>query len=399
VDEKERTLFTQVGKAFSPGAPVDKYSLFAGRTKQVRDIMNVVTQRGHHAILFGERGVGKTSLANVLSELLSGPKMSSPRSGTINCDGTDDFSSLWHKALRELSVNVNSSRMGFDKHASKEQVPLDSFLPDEATPDDVRIVLQRLDQPAIIIFDELDRLRNAEAKTLLADTIKTLSDHSVETTIVLVGVADSVDRLIAEHQSVERSLVQIPMPRMSQAELFQIIDKGLTEVGMKIDSEPKNEIARLSQGLPHFTHLLALHAAQTAVLASRKHIRMPDVQEAIRLAVDKAQQSVLSAYHKATSSPRKGTLYGKVLLACALATIDDLGYFAAADVREPLSRIMNKPMEIPAYSRHLNDFCEEGRGPILEKTGTTRRFRFRFVNPMLQPFVVIHGRAKGLYSP
>jgi hypothetical protein len=45
-------------------------------------------------------------------------------------------------------------------------------------------------------------------------TIKTLSDNasSIKTTLILVGVADSVDELIGEHQSIERAIKQVPMP-------------------------------------------------------------------------------------------------------------------------------------------------------------------------------------------
>jgi hypothetical protein len=58
---------------------------------------------------------------------------------------------------------------------------------------------------------------------------------------------------------------------------------------------------------------------------------------------------------------------------------------------------MGKPYDIPAYSRHLNlnDFSDT-RGPVLQKTGSPRRYRFRFINPMMQPFVLMRGRDKGL---
>lgn len=385
----------EVSRAFSPGAPIDKYKLFAGRTEQVRDVVMAVHQRGQHVILFGERGVGKTSLANVLSELLAQAGYRNMDSGTINCDGTDSFSSLWHKICREMSIAHRLHKPGFTSQPAETHQSLESLLPEKVTPDDVRYILQHLETSTIII-DELDRMKAGETTTLLADTIKSLSDHSVNTTLILVGIADSVDDLIAEHHSIERSLVQVHMPRMSRTELFEILDKGLAEVRMTIQDDAKERLAELSQGLPHYTHLLGLHAAQTALSENREQITRSDVEAAIRIAVAKAQQSIRNAYHKATHSPRQGTLYARVLLACALAPTDELGYFAATDVRPPMSRIMGKPYEIPAFSRHLNDFCDETRGPILQKKGTRRRFRFRFVNPLMQPFVIMHGLANAL---
>ncbi len=234
--------------------------------------------------------------------------------------------------------------------------------------------------------------------------IKTLSDHSVGCTLILVGVADTVDELIAEHQSIERALLQVRMPRMSRDELIEIIDKGLAILNRTIDNEAlmmtindaaKQRIASLSQGLPHFTHLLALYSVQRAVENGRQNISPEDLDEAIQIAVNYAHESIMSAYHKAVSSARK-TLYDQVLLACALAKTDVMGYFAANDVRGPMSKIMGKPYDIPAFSRHLNDFCETARGPILQKMGVSHSFRFRFFNPLLQPFIIMHGLATGL---
>ncbi|MCA1846498.1 MAG: ATP-binding protein, partial [Actinobacteria bacterium] len=104
-------------------------------------------------------------------------------------------------------------------------------------------------------------------------------------------------------------------------------------------------------------------------------------------------------YHTATRSPRKDTLFGRVLLACALAETDKLGFFSARNVRPPLSKIMGKPIDIPAFARHLNEFAEEKRGRILEKVGDQRRFLFRFRNPLMQPFVVLQGMASGVLDP
>ena len=233
--------------------------------------------------------------------------------------------------------------------------------------------------------------------TLIADTIKTLSDHAVDATLLLVGVADSVDSLIKEHQSIERALVQVRMPRMSIPELNEIIEKGLLSAEMTICATARDKICALSQGLPHYTHLLALNAAQRAALDNRLEVTEQDVRAAIDTALAKAQQSIISAYHKATSSPREN-LYAQVLLSCALAQPDNLGYFAAVDVRAPLSGIMRKTYEIPAFSQHLNAFCEASRGPVLQRTGTNRRFRFRFSNPLMQPYVIMDGIRRGLIN-
>jgi Cdc6-like AAA superfamily ATPase len=373
---------------FSPGAPVDKYALFAGRRQQVADVINAVNQRSQHVVLFGERGVGKTSLANVLGEIFADSSVGGLNSGTINCDRRDTFSSIWHKAFGEITVGS----------ADDNAATLNEWLQKDVSPEDVRYLLGFVPNETIVILDEVDLIQNKGVKELLADTIKTLADHSSPTTLVLVGVADSVDELIEYHESLERSLVQVRMPRMSREELLEIVDRGAEALEMTVDADARLTIADRSEGLPHFTHLLSLYSFQRAVTDDRTNVTSMDVIEATKVAVNKAQQSILSDYHKATSSQQKDTLYGKVLLACALAPTDALGFFAARDIREPLSRIAGKRYEIPAFSRHLNELSTSSRGPVLQQTGVERRYRFRFVNPMMQPFIIMQGLAEGLIT-
>ncbi len=70
---------------------------------------------------------------------------------------------------------------------------------------------------------------------MMANTIKMLSDYSVNCTVVLVGVAENVNDLVGEHESIPRALEQIPMPRMSTGELREILEKIVPRLGMKME--------------------------------------------------------------------------------------------------------------------------------------------------------------------
>lgn len=384
-----------LNSSFSPSSPIDQRELFAGRVSQLMTVMNALNQKGQHAILFGERGVGKTSLARVLSGGLNvdGKPL---LVASVNCDSSMGFTDIWRNALRQIRLTQVKPGVGFLSEPSTQHVALADTLPQQLTPSDVRNVLAQLGK-SLFVFDEFDRLQDANAKTLLADTIKMLSDYAVDSTILLVGVADSVDVLIAEHQSIERALIQVRMPRMSPPELEQVIEKGLGKASMTIGNDAKKKIVQLSQGLPHYTHLLSLSSAQRAAMGSSSNVTIEDVRAAIDTALANAQQSIVGAYHRATASPREN-LYPQVLLACSMAEPDGLGYFAAVDVRKPFSDIMKKAYEIPAFSQHLNAFCEDSRGPVLQRTGSARRYRFRFINPLMQPYVLMDGIRKGLIS-
>jgi Cdc6-like AAA superfamily ATPase len=372
--------------------PLDR-ELFAGRLNQVQQILSAVSQRGYHAVLFGERGVGKTSLSNVLSDLLRDTGATGYLLTRVNCDASDDYSSLWRKALRDIVITKSRPGIGFTADQIEVSQSIIDALPDILTPDEIRRVLGQLAQGAtlVVVFDEFDRIQQNIVTVTMADTIKMLSDYSVPATILLIGVADSVDELIQEHQSTERALVQVPMPRMSDDEVKEIIVRGLDRLKMTTDNDALDHMVSLSQGIPYITHLLALHTARAAAQANMTNISADHLSVGIERALAQWQQSIRSAYYEATKSPQPGHIYKEVLLACALAEVDDLRYFTAAAVRKPLRIITGRPYEIPNFARHLKELSGSIRGEILQRTGEKRRIRYRFASPILRPYIIMRG--------
>ena len=51
---------------YTPANPIDDPSLFSGRTELLAELRTDLTMPGSHLVIYGERGVGKTSLWNVL---------------------------------------------------------------------------------------------------------------------------------------------------------------------------------------------------------------------------------------------------------------------------------------------------------------------------------------------
>ena len=325
-------LSYKVSSVFTPAAPISGNELFAGRGDQINKVIDAINQNGQHAVIYGERGVGKTSLSNVLASRIvtsSGHQAFNPR---INCTASDSFSSLWKNVLSEISMAVDEKKVGFSEKVSKTVHSVIDLVPDpnKITPSDIKVVLEKIgrDHLLMVILDEFDRLpQHGTARRTLADMIKTLSDYAVPATIIIVGVAESVSELISEHESIERALVQVLMPRMRIDELREIVDKGMQKLGMRIDVEANSRIAMLSQGLPPYTHRLALEASRVAVKDRRVLIGCADIKPAMKAALDNTQQSLLDGYRRAVTSPQSNNLYERVLLACALAKNDSVRLF------------------------------------------------------------------------
>jgi len=388
-----------LGTVFKPTAPIAREELFAGRQSQIRDVVDAINQQGQHAVLYGERGVGKTSLSNMIF-----PKLRSPEHDVvtpqINCMTTDTFSDIWKRVFREIANLAENLADRFGKTTRRLLKEYSEPFSADISPDVVRRVLHDIGQNrvVVVILDEFDTVENEDTRATMSDTLKFLSDRVVPATVVLIGVSDDVETLIRNHRSLERCLRQILMPRMSDRELEMIVTKGLGKVRMTINQSALEEIARLSRGLPHYPHLLGLHSGRAALDNKSLCVADGHVEIAVREAIDKTQASIRSDYSKAITSSRKEALYKEVLLACAIAETDDVGWFYPKDVRGPLGKILGKPSKIEAFARHLHAFCESAHGPVLIKDVTGARPRFRFENPLVQPYVLIRGLSENLIT-
>jgi len=120
------------------------------------------------------------------------------------------------------------------------------------------------------------------------------------------------------------------------------------------------------------------------------------VDAAMKRALEKSQESVRSDYAAGVHTNRSDTLFREVLLACALAKTDDRGFFTPQSVVDPLSSILGKPVRIANFQNHLKEFISKDRGCILVRRGKERAYKFRFADPMMQPYIIMRGVEEGL---
>src|SRR5947209_14540857 len=68
--DKARALEVQTATVFQPRTPVSTREFFAGRWGQITTLADAVGQAGLHVVIYGERGVGKSSLANIVKPVI-----------------------------------------------------------------------------------------------------------------------------------------------------------------------------------------------------------------------------------------------------------------------------------------------------------------------------------------
>ena len=199
------------------------------------------------------------------------------------------------------------------------------------------------------MLDELDRVEDDEALSLLADTVKTLSDHGTGVTLMFVGVAASVEHLLGEHESIVRNVRQIPMQRMSRDELETLLEKGFGQVnGLAVTDQAINRIINAAEGLPHFAHLLGLSAGRAAVSDDRSVVEQRDVDRAEADAI--RTHSMFSEYRRATDIPQPGQPFRAGPPRVRLRTPRRSWIFSGRGRQRAAVRHRGTPHDLPAVS-------------------------------------------------
>lgn len=385
---------SRLNELYSPAAPINSEKLFYGRKEQLNRVHETVDERGLHLVLYGERGVGKTSLANIVEQ-----RYTNAITAKITCNSDSTLSGMWKSIFKKIPISYDIKRLiGFhteeDNRSYVESVSRISDLIAESQSIGVDEITAYLDDiksiniKFLLIFDEFDQIGDRGTLQGFSDIVKYLSDNVPNVTVMIVGIGRSIVDLIGEHQSIERCIRQVHLERMSDDELSEIVTIAAKELGMSIDPAVVQKTILYSSGFAHYTHLLGKYTTKRAIESRSSAIEMLHFTQGMTEALSNVNETIRNTYQSAVLSPKESTLFEDVLYACAMVDTDEHGTFRASDLVNPISRLHGTPRKIQAFQYHLGKLCLEERGAVLERiTVAKSRTRYRFCNPLFRAYV------------
>ena len=377
-----------LNSVFIPSAPIEVKDIFSGRNKQIQSCMDALFQKGRHVVLYGDRGIGKTSFANIIKLIL----LHDYSVIKLNCDSQDTVESLWKKVFDRIFVTYRQNQQSIGliskEHNIDEKISLSSLVMEngELKLNFLENGLNLAPDKLIVIFDEFDRLGESFNQRQFVDQIKNISDNYSGITLFFVGVAENINSLVGEHPSIERNLKQIHLPPMTSEELKNICITGLQKAEMKMEDDVIEQIVKFFCGFPHFVHLLCLNSCKSAVFEQKEEVDTRYLRLAVQQSVDETNESLREAYQKATLAT-KDNIFPEVLWACSKVSEDENGTFQANDLVGILSDILEKQIQLQGFSYHLGKLCSKERGNILISVGSSNRKRYKFKVPLMKAFI------------
>lgn len=371
-----------LGEIFSPARAIRSVEFLKGREKNLKEISRAFTSPGRHAFIYGDRGVGKTSLALTSAQL---HQSADAEPICISCDSEADLFSVI-KDIAAQALAAKSFRFervtttaGFDfkfisgskqTEISQGKVPhLDTI---NECVDVIRMLPHFHSSKPVIVIDEFDRIKNKKKRRQFAEFLKKVSDAYCDTKFIICGIATSLDKLIDEHLSVARNLASIKLKRLSHDGRWHIINDAADKVGILFPRDMTIRIGQISDGFPHYVHLVGekilwsvFDDTQLISNVSKRHF-----EAGVSEAVKEAEALPRIAYERATEKYKDD--YKEVLWALAdgphlrrqTSEIFQKSYLPIMGRRDD-----RKILDRSKFSNRLNRLKTEAHGKIIVSSG------------------------------
>jgi Cdc6-like AAA superfamily ATPase len=391
--------------AFTPAKEVRDIDRFAGRGRELTALSNALQSDGAQLVLYGQRGIGKSSLSRVLVQLASSDKEVLERLPTkpfsdfdyvpiyFACD--DSVSSVDKLLVRLLTDEAGLApwvpfkvveRKTGDEGGGKFSIKilelsgkLSESITERATEVDADIVATFTNacravvksgvakNGLLIVIDEFDRIKDRSG---IASLLKTLGPEGV--TFALVGVATTIQDLIAEHESVSRQLADgaVHVEPMTDSELHEIISRAMAALDNKysFENSAANWIVSIARGHPFYVHLVGKHALLRAIAAGSTCVSEQTARDALAEIALKGSAPIQETLYKTAIG--HSYLREFVLKQFANQTQDEIH---TTELYAGIARELR--IDAGAVSVYVGHLASEKYGAVLAKT-RDRYYRF-----------------------
>lgn len=264
--------------AFTPSHPVADSRLFAGRRRLLDKVVSLLEDQHLHLVLYGDRGIGKTSIMRVIAELA---REAEYYVSYTSCGKDTRFDGLIRGLANRIPLLYHGEYDPTDG-AVEEGATLESlFHSGEVTVADATAAFEHLHGTQFLfLLDEFDRVESGPVREQIAELIKNLSDRGVPVQFVIAGVASNLTALFSHIPSIRRNLIGMPVTRLELEETEQLLELGASRSDLSFGKAAKAKLISWSYGLPYIAQLIALHASISAIKRMSKSIDVQDVENA-----------------------------------------------------------------------------------------------------------------------
>lgn len=390
-------------QAFNPYGSIDDPNKLYGREDSFIQLIEAITVDDRSSVVYGDRGVGKSSLALSLKNKINQSTDTTAYYKQISADSS--LASIFEKPLKKIGIDVRTTstsvsrsidpsvavkipaviegKLGSSKINEVESIGEYYFL----TIDHLIELLK--DHDGVLIVDEFDQLDNvdhisqerkktlSEIKLLLAQFIKNSSTVGSKFKLVIVGVAQNAKELVSYHKSNPRTLKRLRLNRLERPGLKKIISEGFKHLDIKVENKFVENIIQISNGFPYFCQLCCYMSAKYAISKNSKMIKFSSFNYIISQAIDEAETELYEIVEK-IKTQFNSSQYPNTLVAASLTDHYD---FTANEIKIIYDKLIDPQSRVKTLSYQVKNLVTE-RILIKKSTGV-----YSFMDPRLKSFI------------
>ncbi|WP_375397605.1 AAA family ATPase [uncultured Sphingomonas sp.] len=262
--------------AFNPSHPIRFRRDLRGRALELDALFEALLHQRQHAIVYGPRGAGKTSLVRVFAH-------HADRRGVVLIYAASEGKASFVELIRPFLRTVPPANLpvGSDAAYRAELAEMGKVFGPQA----VVSLLSRLEsRPIIFILDEFDRVTSREVQDQVATLMKLLSDTLSPVQLLVVGIAQSVEGLVDCHPSLRRHVTAVSIGPIPDREVEQLLISGGERAGLAFAPDATALIVEIASGSPYHARLFAYHAGAVALADGAQTVGRRDVVAGLRAA-------------------------------------------------------------------------------------------------------------------
>lgn len=331
----KKSQYQLIDQAFLPAKEIEIPELFCGRKEEIVQGLHALRSQGASVCIYGKRGVGKSSIAKQLRLVASGYPTLTDMIGHpelfdqdlfcmpsvyFYCDDTiENANDLFRKLLsdrdsldgiaryndgiilrRTKEKKSRTARLTFNllQAAETDECEIENIVAELDPVSAFKAVTSEIVDCAnstniVVVIDEFERI---SSKMGIASILRTCP----QVKFILVGVSQDLRSLIADHESVSRQLAEgtIKINPMTSEMLVEILKRAEALIqGIRFADEVITQIVVMSDGYPHWVHLLGRWSCIDAIEHNDKIVKIPNLLRAIeRLVKNEPLQEELYMY-------------------------------------------------------------------------------------------------------
>jgi uncharacterized protein len=392
IDEEQLREVLKV--QLTPSKEIDSPERLLGRELELRRIARALNSEGRNVFIYGDRGIGKTSVAVTVAHLNNTGAMYAIY---VPCGLNSNFGDVIQaigNAVIPISERIHPGRVKYAGNLGYAGASIGGGFEREnlagiAKPSGLTEALdilsfacvKRAGSRTLVVIDEFDRIQLAADKVLFAELIKNLPPRNLDLRLIFCGISQSVEDLLGAHLSSDRYFEPLGLQKLHHNYLWDILKCAADKIGVEIPREMILRISIISDGFPHFVHLIGQcliwamqDDSEVVTCGSRAHY-----EQAIRDALKGTETALRLAYQKATEKTKYHLEYEEALWALADRT----------ETRRQLKNIYET-----SYKRIIVQRKLSGRDPMDREKLNARLLALRSTSHG----AIVVGHGSGFYS-